>query len=160
MAHRNLIVLLIAVVLAIGCAKTPTGDKTGESVVDREAARQLSDKTVDDMINGRGAAIRANSETTFRATMSDEQFNQTLARMSLTYGQPLEAEFKFDESGYEPRTVGGRKPMRKFWYAVKTAKHEKGTHFIFVQVVPDGERLACSAYSMVTFPNGVPTQLQ
>lgn len=160
MTRLPIIVLIIVAFLAANCAKTPTNQPDAAAAVDRAAARQLSDKIVDDMINNRGADIRAKSETTMRAASSDEQFIQTLARMNLTYGQPLEAEFKTEESGIEPREKGGAKPMRKFWYAVKTAKHAKGTHFIFVQIVPDGEQLACSAYSMVTFPKGVPPQLQ
>jgi hypothetical protein len=158
--NRKLIILIIAAIL-IGCAKSPTdANKPDDAAVDKSKARQLSDKIVDDMINGRGADIWLLSEESFRTGSSEQQFNQTLTQMTATYGQPLETEFKTDEYGFEPRTVGGRKPMRKFWYAVKTDRHEKGTHFIFVQIVPDGERLACSAFSIVTFPKGVPEQLK
>ncbi|MCY7377139.1 MAG: hypothetical protein LH472_14360 [Pyrinomonadaceae bacterium] len=158
--YRNLIVLLFAAILLANCAGKATDNAPDASAVDKLKARQLSDKIVDDMINNRSADIWLLSEEAFRAGNSQEQINQLLERMTTTFGKPLEAEFKTDESGYEPRTVGGRKPMRKFWYAVKTDQHEKGTHFIFVQIVPDGDRLACSAFSIVTFPKGVPELLK
>ena len=159
--NRKLIVFTIAAVFLIACAKSPTdANKPDESTVDKLKARQLSDKIVDDMVNGRGADIWLLSEESFRESSSEQQFNQTLSKMTAAYGKPLETEFKMDEYFYEPRSVGGGKATRKFWYAVKTDRHEKGTHFIFVQIVPAGERLACSAFSIVTFPKGVPEQLK
>ena len=160
MTYRKLIIIFTAAVL-IACAKPPVDpNKPDESAVDKAKARQLSDKIVDDMMNGRGADIWLLSEEAFRSSSSGAQFNELLTRMTAVYGQPQEVEFKTDEYSYEPRAVGGRKAMRKFWYAVKTDQHEKGTHFIFVQIVTDGDRPVCSAFSIVTFPKGVPEQLK
>lgn len=159
--YRKLTILLIAAVLCVACAKSSNDpNKPDDSAVDKVKARQLSDKIVDDMIGGNSSDIWLLSEESFRAGSSQNQFGQLLEKMTAAYGKPLEAEFKMDEYFYEPRAVGGRKATRKFWYAVKTDKHEKGTHFIFVQIVPDGERLACSAFSIVTFPKGVPEKLK
>ena len=160
MMNRKLIIVLIAA-LFIACAKSP-GDpnKPNESAVDKAKARQLSDKIVGDMIGGNSSDIWLLSEEAFRTGNSQKQFGQLLEQMKDAYGQLQEAEFKTDEYTFEPRTVGGRKPTRKFWYNVKTDRFEKGTHFIFVQIVPDNDRLACSAFSMVTFPKGVPEALK
>lgn len=155
MTRRHLILLALCAALLTGCAAAPTA-----STVDLAKARELSDQVVNDMLNGRGAAIRAKTEDAARAKSTDEQFDQALVRIGLTYGKLSLVEFKTAESGFEPREIGGRKPMLKFWYAAATDQHEMGTHFVFVQIVPDGARLACSAYSMVTFPNGVPKQLK
>lgn len=160
MTHRKLIIMFVAAVLFIGCAKSSDPNKPDESAVDKAKARQLSDKIVNDMIAGDGSDIWLLSEESFRTSSSQEKFNLLLDRMKLTYGKPLEAEYKMNEYVYESRSVGGRKATRKFWYSVKTDQHEKGTHFIFVQIVPDGDRLACSAFSTVTFPKGVPDLLK
>ena len=160
MMNRKLIILLIAAVLYIGCAKSNDPNKPDESAVDKIKARQLSDKIVDDIISGNSSDIWLLSEEAFRTSNSQKQFAQLLEQMTAAYGQPQTAEFKTDEYTFEPRTVGGRKPMRKFWYALKTNRFEKGTHFIFVQIVPDGDRPACSSFSIVTFPKGVPETLK
>ncbi len=161
MKHRHWIIIFAAAALFIGCAKTPNDpNKPDDTAVDKANARLLSDKIVDDMINSRSSDIRLLAEETFRASGSPAQFDQLLEQMKAAYGKPLEADYKTDEYFYEPRAVGGRKPTRKFWYTVKTDRFEKGTHFIFVNIVPDGDRLACSSFSTVTFPKGVPEQLK
>jgi hypothetical protein len=50
--------------------------------------------------------------------------------------------------------------MRKFWYAAKTTKYEKGSHFLIVEVVPDGGELAVSSFAIVNFPLGIPETLK
>ncbi len=75
-------------------------------------------------------------------------------------GKPIEAEFKWDEAGYKMYTSGEKKPMRKFWYAVRTAQYQKGTVFLFVEIVPDGEGLASCAFMMARFGDKVQPQLQ
>ncbi len=161
MTHRQLIITFAVAVLFIGCAKSLNDpNKPNESAVDKVKARQLSDKIVGDMIGGNSSDIWLLSEEAFRTGNSQKQFGQLLEQMKDAYGQLQEAEFKTDEYTFEPRTVGGRKPTRKFWYSAKTDRFEKGTHFIFVQIVPDADRLTCSAFSMVTFPKGVPEALK
>ena len=50
--------------------------------------------------------------------------------------------------------------MRKFWYAVRTTKYEKGSVYLNVEVVPDDSGLAMSGFSLVTFSDGVPQSLK
>jgi len=55
---------------------------------------------------------------------------------------------------------GTSKPLRKFWYAVRTTTAAKGKYFLFVEVVPGEGRPACSGFAIVTFPGGAPSWLQ
>lgn len=115
MKHRQLIIMFIAAALFAACANAPNDpNKPDDSAVDKAAARTLSDKIVDDMINSRSSDIRLLSEETFRAGSSPAQFDRLLEQMKGAYGQPLEAEYKTDEYFYEPRAVGGRNRRANF----------------------------------------------
>ena len=76
------------------------------------------------------------------------------------YGKPIDAEFKRDEIGRKTGTGGYDKPLRKFWYALRTTKYERGTVYLNVEVVPDDGALASSGFAMVTFPLGVPPSMK
>jgi hypothetical protein len=80
--------------------------------------------------------------------------------MFAMYGKPLDVEYKMDQLGRKAGTGGYDKPMRKFWYATRTSKYEKGTVFLTVEVVPDEGQLASSGVAMVTFPMGAPSSLK
>ena len=67
-------------------------------------------------------------------------------------GKPLDVEYRMDELGRKTGTGGYDKPMRKFWYAARTTKYEKGTVFLTVEVVPDEGHLASSGVALITFP--------
>jgi len=159
---RKLFLILLAISFAVSCGSPAKNEQNvpDESAVDREQARQLSDKVVEDFKNRSYAALRADTETSFREANSEDQFRQMVNKMDFAFGKLTEAEFKFDEYSFEVDAKKQKRPMRKFWYAVKTAKHEKGTHFFFVNVVRDADRLAASEFSIVNFPQGVPPQLK
>lgn len=78
--------------------------------------------------------------------------------LSGAYGEsPIdrEAALAFSDS-YVGALIASRKPLRKFWYAVRTDRAEKGSYYQFVEVVPDGEGLACTSTAIVSFPMGAP----
>ena len=85
----------------------------------------------------------------------------TLDQVYAQYGgRPLEAEFKSEATGQKIYLDGTSKPMLKFWYAVRTTTEAKGKYFLFVEVVPDEGRLACTGFSIVTFPGGAPPEFR
>lgn len=136
----------------------PAPDNVG--LEDRETARQLSDSIVNDLLNNRRAALLAKMEKEIQDAPEAEAFNLDIDRMFTAYGKPVEAEYKMYEIGVKPYQSGRSKPMRKFWYAIKTTSHEKGSHFLFVEVVTDEHGPAGSTLAIVTFPAGTPPTLQ
>jgi hypothetical protein len=99
-------------------------------------------------------------EKTFQNGVNSEALNSIVQQMIEVYGKPMEFEFKQDESGSKDYADGSTRPLRKFWYAAKTTKFEKGSHFLIVEVVPDGDRLAVTSFAIVNFPVGIPETLK
>lgn len=158
-------VLLLCLLSLSGCAlrgvfstsrPTPANDNSAE----REAARQLSDSMADDLVNNRRAALLAKMERELRDATGAEAFNLAVDQMLAAYGSPVEAEYRMDEIGTKTYPDGRSKPMRKFWYAVRTTAHERGSHFLFIEVTTDEQGPAGSSFAIVTFPAGVPPALQ
>lgn len=161
---------LITILLASGCVQIRRPDNPSltsssqENVdglpIDRQDARGFSDALVEVIIADRRSDLRPKMEKAVQDAVSENETSRMLEQMYSAYGRPLEAEFKMDEAGYKMYAHGERKPMRKFWYAVRTSRYERGSHFLFVEVVPDGNGLACAAFSIVTFPLGIPPALR
>ena len=161
---------LIAILLTSGCAHTRRHDNPSsasssqESVdgssIDRQSARGFSDALVEAIVADRRSDLHLRMEKAFRDAVSENQASRMLEQLYSTYGIPLEAEFKMDEAGFRMYANGERKPMRKFWYAIRTSRYERGSHFLFVEVVPDENGLACATFSIVTFPYGIPPSLR
>ena len=128
--------------------------------IDRNAARSLSDALANDLINDRRDSVRRRLEGSFREETTEAQVEFILSRMFDTYGKPTEVEFKLDEEGIKSYAFGKSKSLRKFWYAVRTTKHEKGEYFLVVEVVPEGDSLGVASFSIVGFSDGVPRMLR
>jgi len=145
------------------CALTrlaPRVDQADGSSVDRNAARTLSDSVANDLLQDDKDAIQSRFEKVLRTSTTDKEFNSMLSQVFELYGKPLEFEFKQDELGSKTYSDGETRPMRKFWYAAKTTRYEKGSYFLIVEVIPDDGRLAVSSFSMVNFPSGAPPTLK
>lgn len=153
---------LFAVVLAVSaCTKTsPDSEGAGEVSGDQKAARQLSDAVAEDLVNRQPERLYAKAERAFRDTVDQGNFAALLDRMYATYGTPLEFEFKKQELGTRAYTNGQNKQMWKSWYAARTTKYDKGTYFLFVEVVRDGTALAFSSFAIVSFEKDVPADLR
>ena len=150
-----------------GCAqnKTPADSPTSqESVdggsIDRKQARDVSDDLAQAIIQDRTNDLYRIMEKEFRNAASEEDVEPMLAQLYSVYGKPLEAEYKSDEVGFKAYADGTRKPMRKFWYAVRTSTQAKGTYYFFTEIVPDGDSPRCSSFSIVSFPLGIPDSLK
>jgi hypothetical protein len=158
------------VLTATGCAQTksPTSLSVASSnqefvdgsSINRKKAREFSDSIVKAIIEDRQTDLRQKMEQVFRDAVSEKDMKPMLERIYSAYGKPLEVEFKKDEAGYRIYDTGERKPMRKFWYAVRTTKQEKEPKFLFTEIVPDGDSLACASFSIVTFSMGIPPDLR
>jgi hypothetical protein len=130
------------------------------SAIDPKKAREFSDGVVQAILEDRNGDLRQKMEQSFRDVVSEKEMKPIVEKVYSWYGKPLEAKFKNEEIGYRMYDNGERKPLRKYWYAVRTTNHEKGTAFLFTEIVPDGESLACAQFSIVTFPLGIPPSLK
>jgi hypothetical protein len=134
--------------------------KQSEAAIDENIARTLSDSMVDDLLNDRRDKLRGKMEQAFRDYYDEKAWDASLDPMFDTFGTPLEAEYKWNEVGRKTAMGGYDKPLRKFWYAVRTTKYERGSNFITVEIVPDNGTLASSGIAIVNFPLGVPDNLR
>ena len=158
------------VLSATGCAQTKSSTNSSavqsnqESVdgssIDQKKAREFSDSVVKAIIEDREKELRQKMEQAFQDYYSEKDMKPLLERIYSAYGKPLEVEFKKDAVGYKIYDTGERKPMRKFWYAVKTTKQDEERRFLFTEIVPNGEALACVGFSIVTFSQGIPPDLR
>ncbi len=141
-------------------ARDPPPQAATVTAVDPTKAREVADSLVRSVIADECAAVRAGMEQAFREAISEKEFKPALDKLYEPYGKPLDAEYKMQEEGYRQYQNGMRKPMRKFWYAVRTAEQPKGRYFLFVEVVPDGKALAAAAVQIVTFAGDPPPALK
>ncbi len=153
----HLIAIALFSVGLLACAK-PTESPVVSQSVDPEKARAFSDALVDDIIHDRRQDIYAKTDKDFQKTFTPYQFNATIQSMFDNYGRPLESVYKMNALGTKVDS-GGKKPMRKFWYAAKTSKFPTG-YYLFVEVVPNGDSLGTTGFALVTFPGGPPADLQ
>jgi hypothetical protein len=141
-------------------ARDPPPQAATASAVAPAQAREVADSLVRSVIADKYAAVYAWMEQAFRDAISEKEFRPALERLYEPYGKPLDAEYKMQEEGYRLYENGMRKPLRKFWYAVRTTEQPKGKCFLFVEVVPDGKALAAAAVQIVTFAGDPPTALK
>jgi len=155
---------ILLVLLLAACIKppviTPESQAEADKAIDHEQARKLSDSIADNLQKDNRPMLRNAMEKTFRDYVDDAGFASMIDRMFAAYGKPLDVEYKMDELGRKTGTGGYDKPLRKFWYAMRTTKYEKGTVFLIVEIVPDEGHLAGSGVSMVTFSVDVPPALK
>ncbi len=161
-------VLLCFAFSSFSCAQTKTQsnssenvstNKTEDSTLDQQKAREFSDKVVKALIENQQKELRQMGEQVMRNSVSEKDFKVMLEKVFSTYGKPLEVKFKSDSLGYRVYEDGKRKPVRKFWYSVQTTKNEDG-QYLFTEIVPDDESLAFATFAIVTFPQGIPPELK
>lgn len=164
---RRDVTILLAVAILVGThpplqGRTEAAEPCADTgVIDLRRARTFSDDVVKAILAEDLQAIRNRMEPAFRDAYDVGYVRDLLGQMFAAYGKPLEAEFKSDEVGKQVYQDGSVKPLRKFWYALKTATHEKGTYFMIIAVVRgEGDSLACVTFSIVSFFNGVPEHLK
>jgi hypothetical protein len=148
----------LVAVAAIGChnSLSASGD-----AIDATKARAFSDDLVALIVADKPGEVWQKMEVRLRRELPEARMRSTLDQVYAQYGgRPVEAEFKSASSGQKAYLDGAIRPMRKFWYAVRTETHAKGKYFLFVDVVPDEGHLGCTGFSIVTFPGGPPPELR
>ncbi len=147
-------------ILSLACGRQAPTLETEEFVPDSTTARIISHRVANDLIRDDRNILRDRMENAFRNTVVANDFDSIIDQMEKVYGRPIEFDFKQEELGSTLYADGTTRAMRKFWYAAKTTKYEKGSHFLIVEVVPDGPELAVSSFAIVNFPLGVPETLK
>jgi hypothetical protein len=119
----------------------------------RRMARFFANGFVDLLLAEGYGEVYRKMEKSFRAAVPEDQLGPMLEQMYDAYGgKPLDAELKAEDSGY--RTHGGRqKYVHKFWYALKSARFEKDTFVLFVEILPDEDVLVCSSFFVMPAKN-------
>jgi len=164
----RLIIIVFCFVIGHACASSPTNTEQVPSPTstplpyefDRTKAKSISDSIVDELIKNERDALFSKMETEFRNYYNKDAFDGIIDKMFGMFGSPIEAEFKKAGQGRRVGSGGYDKPMIKHWYAVRTSKHDYGSHFIFVEIVPDGDVYASSGVAIVNFPMGVPDDMK
>lgn len=155
----KVIPLALAIVVLSDCGRLgPTPE--AQSAIDSNKARELGNSIANDLLRDSVKGLHQKLEKAFRDSVKEEELNSILEQMAQVYGKPMDFEFKQEELGSKVYVDGTTKAMRKLWYAAKTTKYEKGSHFLIVEVVPDGDKLAVSSFAIVNFPLGIPDTLK
>ena len=162
------LVLTVALLSGFACAFSPSqpeGDAASLTptptpyVFDKEKARDIADTMVNALIKNDRPVVFSKMEKAAREYYDQATFDDVIDKMFGRFGSPIEAKFKKAEQGRK-WGEGYDKPMLKHWYAVKTSKFDYGSHYIFVEIVPDGDGYASSGISIVNFPMGVPDDMK
>ncbi len=127
---------------------------------DHVKTRVISDSMVNALIENDRPALFSKMEKAAREYYDQASYNEIIDMMLGMFGSPVEAKFKKVEQGRKSGTGGYDKPVLKHWYAVRTSKFDYGSHFIFVEIVPEDNGYASSGISIVTFPMGVPDDMK
>jgi hypothetical protein len=117
-----------------------------ETSIDDTAARQLADAVVADFIRERYKDLRERYEKPLKDSVRQDGMAPAYEAMFASFGKPLEVRFRRVVRGQERRLTGSR-PFHKYWYDMRTTKAEMGKYFLWVDIVPEGDHLACSAMS-------------
>jgi hypothetical protein len=158
--------LLFGALVVFGCGGPQIDDEppgVPEALpvaIEETSARSFSDSVIKDLLNDDRDGLFSKIETPARDYYKVEGFNTLIGNLFETYGKPLSVEYKKNMVGRRSDAVGSNRPMRKFWYSVETTKYKKGTHFVFVEVVREGDQLSSSAFAIVNFPMGVPDDMK
>lgn len=163
---KLILVLLLSILLFnTGCfvrfgTKNIDPDLKMGLAIDRDQAFEFSNKFIEDVIAERNQEIYSKMSDYFQKAYSLDEIPNTIEKLNLHFGKLIETEYKTEEIGYWMFPDGTKKPMRKFFYAIKTDKADKGKYFLQVSVIADGTQLRCGSFSMLDFPDGVPEQLK
>jgi hypothetical protein len=162
---RNLaakLCLVAVTLLLLGCVpsvnvSSGSTDTPGPSSISQSEGRALADKFAAYLIAGDTASLYALLNTPYResTTLADTHPEE----LYVLSGKPVEAQFKMDEAG-TTTSGSGAEPMRKYWYALRTSRYQKGTYFLIVEVTAESQGLVVHQYSVVQFTNGVPADLK
>jgi hypothetical protein len=140
MRYVTICFILTAIMFA-ACAAAPNG-----LVIDREAARKLSDSFMSDLVLNRVSDAVGLIEPELAQKLGPVETEAQVRKLFEYCGRPLDCEFKHDEAGFKIYMDGHKKPMRKFYYAARTDQFAKGACFFSISVVPSPSGLKVTEY--------------
>jgi hypothetical protein len=145
-------------IIVMACHKAPPSfDPTAVNSI---GSKELADTLATSLMQDQKSEVYRNLEKSFRDSMTESDLDSVMKQMVQAYGRPIEFQFRQEEVGLKTYDDGTQKPLRTFSYAARTTKHEIGSHFLIVEVVPDDRRLAVSSFAIVNFPFGIPDSLR
>lgn len=154
------LIALIGLTSCWGCSVRPTVSRELAPSVEPHSARAVSDSLESALMRDARQEIRSKLEKALQKALDGGNLNDVLDQIIAEYGKPLSSDYKYAEAGIRLYANGERKPMRRIWYALETAKFGKGSHFLVVEVVPDEESLKIASFSVVSFSAEVPPNLK
>jgi hypothetical protein len=125
-----------------------------------EMSHSFADSLVADLMNRRELAVRTRMTNAFQVAASQTQFLAQMHILYEKYGNITSYLYKVTESTPANDGLREQHAARRVWYAVTTTRYPRGDYFLFVDIVVEGERLACDGFSFVTFPGGAPEELK
>jgi hypothetical protein len=137
-----------------GCGGHPPQQYSEVSKIESKRARTLGDRTGQYLMTGDRDNLKATFISEVRS-LPISQFNSSLDEVLEHYGQPIELQFKSEEI-----LTGAQDPVSRIWYAMRTTKHDKWSHFLIIDIVVEDNDLAVSRFSIVDFPHGIPEFLR
>jgi len=152
---------LALAILALPACKQPTFSKRpAQSALDESKTRELGNSVATDLLTNNVSDLYPKLERDFRDSVTEKELSMIIEQMVQAYGKPLDFEFKQQESSSRVNAQGISQPMQKLWYATKTTMYEKGSHFLIIEIVSEGDKLFVSSFALVNFPLGVPANLK
>lgn len=114
--------------------------------IDREKGFEFSSEIVEDIIAERDEDIYSKMNELSRKTYSVDEISKTFEKINSQFGKLIETKYKTEEVGYWLFPDGTKKPMRKFFYSVKTDKTEMGKYLLQIIVIAEDENLKCAGF--------------
>jgi hypothetical protein len=140
---------ILTVITFAACAAAPSS-----SVIDREAARKLSESFMSDLVLNRASDGVGLMEPELAQKLGPGEAEAQIRKLFEYCGRPLDSEFKHDESGFKIYPNGHKKPMWKFYYAARTDQFAKGVCFFSISVVPSPSGLKVTEYGPLKLLTG------
>jgi len=105
-------------------------------------ARSLSDEVVKGLKYKRSDIVYDKMENAFRSATSLSDFEIIFNQLLDRFGVPLNCEYSREEETVKSYPSGEVKRLLKLYYDVETTKYPKGSYYLSIDVVPEGDGLA------------------
>jgi hypothetical protein len=140
---RHRVVILFAFVLSFqGCVRFHPDSQLRS--IDRVKARSMSDEFIEDVKQKKISIVYSKMQRAFRDATSRDDFETALGRLFDQYGVPLFYGYDRETESVEVLATGEMRRLLKLYYAVETTKYGKGSYYLSVDIVSEGDGLAVS----------------
>lgn len=119
-------------------------------------AQTLSSRVATDVLTGNVDDLYPLLHPNTQELMTKPQLASLLKQFDAFSGKPLEAQLKRRAHGRMIGGTWGRRPVWKFWYALRTSKAAPGKYYLTVQIVEDGDVVRVAQVADVTISGDNP----